>query len=178
MILALSGRRIDRADAEQARFPLLNVERVTASVRTMLIGTGATWLVSSAACGADLIALSEAGKLGIRRRVVLPFSREKFRESSVVDRPGDWGELYDEVMAELAQTGDVEIVNVADGEDPFRAACREILAEAAAIGKERHQDVGAVMVWDGNVRETPDYTSEFAAEAKTRGIPVFEIRTM
>ena len=178
MILALSGRRIDAADAQQARFPLQNVGRVSASVRTLLIGTGATWLVSSAACGADLIALSEAGKLGIRRRVVLPFSREKFRESSVVDRPGDWGELYDEVTSELAQTGDVEIVKVADGEDPFRATCREILAEAAAISKERRQDVGAVMVWDGNVRETPDYTLEFAAEAKTRGIPVLEIRTM
>jgi hypothetical protein len=34
------------------------------------------------------------------------------------------------------------------------------------------------MVWDGNVRENLDYTSEFAAEAKTRGIPVFEIRAM
>jgi hypothetical protein len=178
MILALSGRRIDRADAEQAQFPLPNVERVRAGVHTLLIGTGATWLVSSAACGADLIGLSEAGKLGVRRRVVLPFSRQKFRVSSVVDRPGDWGELYDEVMSELAQTGDVEIVNVAAGEDPFRVTYREILAEAAAIGKERRQDVGAVMVWDGNVRETLDYTSEFAAEAKTRGIPVFEIRTM
>jgi hypothetical protein len=109
---------------------------------------------------------------------VLPFSRQKFRVSSAVDGPGNWGELYDEVMSELAQTSDVEIVNVAAGEDPFRLTCREILAEAAAIGKERRQDVGAVMVWDGNVRETPDYTSEFAAEAKTRGIPVFEIRTM
>ena len=177
MILALSGRRIDAVDAEQARFPLQNVERVTAGVRTLLVGTGATWLVSSAACGADLIALSEAGKLGIRRRIVLPFGREKFRASSVVDRPGNWGELYDEVMSELAQTGDIEIVNVADGEDPFRATCREILAEAAAIGKERRQDVGAVMVWDGNVRETQDYTSEFARDAKTRGMPVFEIRT-
>jgi len=94
-----------------------------------------------------------------------------------VDRPEDGGELYDE-MSELAQTGDVEIVNVATGEDPFRVTCREILAEAAAIGKQRRQDVGAVMVWDGNVRETLDYAPEFAAEAKARGILVFEIRTM
>ena len=114
-------------------------------MRTLLIGTGATWLVSSAACGADLIALSEAGKLGIRRRVGLPFSLQKS-------------------MLRPVKTH-------------FRVTCREIL-EAAAIGKERRQDVGAVLVWDGNVRETLDYTSEFAAEAKTRGIPVFEIRTM
>jgi hypothetical protein len=177
MILGLSGRRIDATDAEQVRFPLQNVERVTASLRTLLIGTGATWLVSSAACGADLIALSEGGKLGIRRRVVLPFSRDKFRESSVVDRPGDWGELYDEVIAELGTTGDVLIVNAKDGDDPFRATCQEILYEAGTIGKERRQDVGAVMVWDGNVRETPDYTSEFGDEARARGMAVFEIKT-
>jgi hypothetical protein len=125
---------------------LQNVERVPASLRTLLIGTGATWLVSSAACGADLIALSEGGKLGIRRRVVLPFSRDKFRASSVVDRPGDSGELYDEVIAELGTTGDVLIVNAKDGDDPFRATCQAILYEVGTIGKQQRQDVGAVMV--------------------------------
>lgn len=77
--------------------------------------------MSSAACGADLIALPEGGKLGIRRRAVLAFSRDKFRESSEVDRPGGWGELYDEVIAELGTTGDVLIVNAKDGDDPCRA---------------------------------------------------------
>ena len=178
MILALSGRRIDADDAEQVRFPLRNVERVRASVHVLLVEEGTTWLVSSAACGADLIALSEAGKLGIRRRVVLPFDREKFRESSVVDRPGEWGGLYDEIMGELGSTSDVVIVKAKDGDDPFRATCGEILDEAVAIGEERRQSVGAVMVWDGNVRETPDYTSEFGAEAKARGMAVFEITTV
>jgi hypothetical protein len=177
MILALSGRRIDAVDAKQVRFPLHNVEGVRLAVRRVLIGSGASWLVSSAACGADLIALSEAGQLGIRRRIVLPFDREKFRESSVVDRPGDWGQLYDGIMGEVGATGDIVIVNVKDGEDAFRATCREILDEATAIGKERHQDVGAVMVWDGNVRETPDYTAEFGEEARAQGMSVFEVST-
>ena len=92
-----------------------------------------------------------------------------------MDRPGDWGELYDEVIAELGITGDVLIVNAKDGDDPFRATCQEILDEAGTIGKERRQDVRAVMVWD-NVRETPDYTPEFRDEA--RGIAVFEIKTL
>jgi hypothetical protein len=178
MILALSGRRIDAPDAQQVRFPLHNVEAVRLAVRRLLVNLGATWLVSSAACGADLIALLEAEKLGIRRRIVLPFDRTKFRESSVVDRPGDWGELYDEMISEAASTGDVVIVNAKDGNDPFRAACQEILNEASAIGEERHQTVVAAMVWDGNVRESPDYTSEFGAEAKARGMTVVEINTV
>jgi hypothetical protein len=178
MILALSGRRIDAADAEHARFPLQNVDRVSQAVRRLLVDQGVSWLVSSAACGADLIALSEAGQLGIRRRVVLPFAREKFREASVVDRPGEWGDLYDGIMDQLRSTGDILIVKGNDGEDPFRAACQEILDEAAALGKERRQTVGALMVWDGNVRNTPDYTSEFGTEAKARGMTVVEISTV
>jgi hypothetical protein len=33
-----------------------------------------------------------------RRRVILPFERRRFRETSVTDRPGDWGPLYDQVI--------------------------------------------------------------------------------
>jgi hypothetical protein len=165
MILALSGRRIDAPDTEQVRFPLDNVGDVRLAVRRLLVDLEVSWLVSSAACGADLIALSEAGKLGIRRRIVLPFDQAKFRESSVVDRPGEWGQLYDEIVADVGSTGNLVIVKVKDGNDPFRATCQEILDEANAIGKGQQQAVGAVMVWDGNVRETPDYTSEFGAEA-------------
>jgi hypothetical protein len=178
MILALSGRRIDAPDAELVRFPLDNIERVRQAIRRLFVAQGVSWLVSSAACGADLIALSEAGQLGIRRRIVLPFDRAKFRESSVVDRPGDWGELYDQIVADVGSTGDIVFVEAKDGNDPFRATCQEILNEAAAIGKERRQPVGAVMVWDGNVRETPDYTSEFGADAKARGMTVVEISTV
>jgi len=178
MILALSGRRIDAPDADQVRFPLDNIGRVRTELRELLVEQGVTWLVSSAACGSDLIALSEAGKLGIRRRVVLPFSREKFRESSVVDRPGDWGGLYDEVMDEVGATGNVVIAEVAKDEDPFQSACREILAEASAIGKERRQPVGALMVWDDNIRDAADYTAEFGAEARAQGMAVFTIKTV
>src|ERR1019366_7008755 len=98
MIIALAGRRVDSADAKESRFPLRNVGIVRTRARAALKEIGATALVSSAACGADLIALSEAGKLGLRRRVVLPFERSRFRDTSVTDRPGDWGPLYDQVL--------------------------------------------------------------------------------
>lgn len=178
MILGLSGRRIDAEDAEQVRFPLQNVEGVRLAVRRLLMGKEVTWLVSSAACGADLIALSEAGKLGIQRRVVLPFSREKFRESSVVDRPGEWGEPYDRVMDEVSASREVVIVSATDGEDPFAIASRAILENAMALGKERDETVGAAIVWDGEVRDTPDYTAEFGTDARKEGLAVFDVQTL
>ena len=61
-------------------------------IRALLNASAATILVSSAACGADLIALSEARELGLGLRIILPFARDKFRISSVADRPGIGGQ--------------------------------------------------------------------------------------
>jgi hypothetical protein len=44
----------------------------------MLVAERADALACSAACGADLIALEEAERLGIRRCLVLPFSPDRY----------------------------------------------------------------------------------------------------
>ena len=118
MIIALAGRRVDALDASQPRFPLQNVAKVGIAVRALLQQHNATAVVCSAACGADLIGLAEAGKLGLRRRIVLPFGREKFRETSVVDRPGEWGKLYDTVLDEVEAKGDLIVIEVVKAGDP------------------------------------------------------------
>src|SRR5262244_1087768 len=79
MIIALDGRRIDALDATRPRFPQQNVEIVRRRIRALLESENASILVSSAACGADLLALCEAASLGLRSRIVLPFDRETFR---------------------------------------------------------------------------------------------------
>lgn len=178
MILALSGRRIDAIGANQPRFPPANVDRVSEAVYRLLVQQGATVMVSSAACGADLIALVEAGKLGVRRRVVLPFSREKFRQTSVVDRRGEWARIYDTVLDEVDAMGDLVVMGELAKADPYTTTSRMILGEATAIGQERREAIGAVMVWDGKSRGNPDYTAEFGAEARKRGLVVFEILTI
>jgi len=178
MIIALAGRRVDAIHANEPRFPLQNVERVSHGVRALLEEHAATAVVSSAACGADLIGLSEAGKLGLRRRVILPFPREKFRESSVVDRPGKWGELYDRVLDEVESKGDVVVMQTVNDDEAYSAANRVILEEAMELGLQRNESVGATLVWDGVSRGENDYTAEFGAEARKRGFAVFEVSTV
>ena len=97
MIVALAGRRIDKPDADAPRFPLTGVDLVRGRLHHLLSEKKVTTFVCSAACGADLLALAAARDLGIRRRVILPFTRERFRVTSVVDRPGDWGPLFNAV---------------------------------------------------------------------------------
>lgn len=177
MIIALAGRRVDAPDASQPRFPLQNVEKVGTAVRALLQQHNATAVVCSAACGADLIGLAEAGKLGLRRRIVLPFGREKFRESSVVDRPGEWGKLYDRVLDEVEAKGDLVVIKVEKADDAYSATNRAILEDAIALGQAATEPVTAGLLWDGTSRGDKDYTDQFGAEARTRGLEVFEIPT-
>src|SRR5262245_24018604 len=61
VIIAMSGRRIDAKDAKATRFPLKNVALVKQRLDELFARVAATALVSSGACGADLVALTVAG---------------------------------------------------------------------------------------------------------------------
>jgi hypothetical protein len=177
MIIALAGRRVDATDATQRRFPLQNIRVVSERVRAMFKDHGATAVVCSAACGADLIALSEAGSLGLRRRVALPFDRTRFKETSVIDRPGQWGALYDEIIDQIEAAGDLMIVQRASDENPYSATNRKILDEALLLANRFHESVTAALVWDGITRGDDDLTEGFGVEARNRGLRVVEVST-
>lgn len=178
MIIALAGRRVDSAEAQEPRFPLPNVESVRTRVRAVLQEKGATALVSSAACGADLIALREAGQLGLRRRVILPSERRRFRETSVTDRPGDWGPLYDQILDAVEAAGDLVVLQNRPDDEGYSAANRAILDEALALATAVHEPATAILVWDGVPRDDHDLTEQFGIEARKRGLEVTEIRTI
>ena len=64
VVIAFAGRRIDAPDAEVARFPASRVDAAEARLEQVIRERGAVALVSSAACGADLVALAVAERLG------------------------------------------------------------------------------------------------------------------
>lgn len=178
MIIALAGRRVDAAGAKPPRFPMQNVDLVRIRVRAMLEAQGAKVLVCSAACGADLIALSEAGPLNLRRRVILPFNRKRFRDTSVTDRPGDWGTIYDRVLDEVQAKGDLVVMEETSDEEAYSAANLAILDEAASLAKQLDYPATAALVWDGVSRGDHDITEEFGIEARKRGLAVIEVKTV
>jgi len=178
MIIALAGRRVDAIDATQPRFPAQNVENVSAAIHALLQQQGATAVVSSAACGADLVGLTEAGKLGLRRKIVLPFSRDKFRDSSVVDRPGEWGGMYDTILDAVEANGDLVVIDTGKEDNPYSATNRAILDQAIALSQQSGESVAAVLLWDGVSRGKDDYTDQFGTEARNRGLEVFQVLTI
>ncbi|MGN6674074.1 MAG: hypothetical protein ACTHMA_12280, partial [Thermomicrobiales bacterium] len=110
MIVAVAGRRIDAVDAPVPRFPLANRRRVARRIAASLERLGATTLVASAACGADLLALDAAGTHSLRRRVILPYDEEWFLEDSVLDRPGRWAGMFRAQVAAAHTAGDLVIL--------------------------------------------------------------------
>ena len=151
-VIAMAGRRIDAPNAAASRFPLHNRERVGLAITAALQALQpVTAIVSSAACGADLLALDAAAALGITRRVILPYSVERFRATSVVDRPGDWGPLFDALVAQAIARGDLVILSDDDGDSDtaFAETNLAILAEAEALAATNAALRRALIVWDG-----------------------------
>lgn len=175
MVIALAGRRIDAPHTKEAHFAPQHESLVATRLGRFFQEQNATALVSSAACGADLLALEIAGELSLRRRIVLPFPPSRFRETSVADRPGDWAHRYDRLIAAVH---DVIVLNYPEN-DPstYSRANEAILDQAIALANQMHQPVGAAVVWDGQSRGPGDVTAQFLSAARARFSHVAEIPT-
>ncbi len=183
MVAVLAGRRVDADDTSAERFPLKNVENVKQKLKQGFIANNIQYLVCSGACGADLIALEVAGQLSIQRKMVLPFDAETFRASSVTDRPGDWGQLFDTIHEELHKESNVMILNYGkDGDDAYEKANFDILNTADLIfenldRKDNNKKV-AFIVWEGKPKDSNDTTDHFRKEAKKRVYMIEEINCL
>jgi hypothetical protein len=178
MVIALTGRRIDAPESPNPRFPLKNVPLVRERLRHFFSINVVTAFVSSAACGADLLALEEAHGRGIPIRIVLPFHPQRFRETSVADRPGGWCRLYDRIYAEADSRHAVTVLaSENEGEAAYLAVNDAILNEAASLACRFRHDVLAVVLWEGAPRGDSDVTEAFRVEAQRRGFPVSELST-
>lgn len=179
LVIAFAGRRVDAPDADVPRLPPSSTEAVRERLRLLFAELEADALVCAGACGSDLLALDAAGALGMRRRLVLPFDRARFRTTSVTDRAGtltDWGARYDRVLAALPSDDVVEMEGAEMGDEAYAAANRTILDEAEVLAGDGGS-VRAVIAWEGASRGTGDLTAAFAEEARARGFPVEEVRT-
>ena len=189
-ILVCAGRRIDAPDASPPRFPLGQIDQVSRQVEAVLREQRVTLVVSSAACGADVIVLELARRLGICFRIVLPSAPEQFRTSSVVDRPSsanwDWGVLYDQLVESAGKVGDLKILEgTPQGQLGYEAVNHALVREAITLGEQQSGRAGghglvqvrALMIWDGQPRGPQDLTLHFAEEARAQGLPILEILT-
>ena len=183
MIVAEAGRRIDAPGAQPSRFPLTRRSQVQRSVEAALRRLNATVVVCSAACGADLLTLAAARKLGLRRRIVLPYRADWFLADSVTDRPGRWKALYESLIAEAEASGDLITLKHARGsDDSFRAANDTIMSEAQRLARQESRRnptaaLAALIVWEGAPRGPDDITAHLMRQLEAAGARVEQTLT-
>jgi hypothetical protein len=182
-VVAFAGRRVDPVHPEVVRFPFENRDALGAVISEALKAKRAAVLISSAACGSDLVALQAASDLGLKNRIVLPFAPEIFRQTSVTDRPNPevWARLFDRLINEAASRDDL-IVLECDAQDKsaYTAANEAIIEEAiktsgATVPPMRRL---ALIAWEGSPRGPDDATADFANRARDKGFSVKVISTL
>lgn len=172
-VAALAGRRIDAQDADSLRFPLEEAEHVAKKLHRHFRQEHVKLLICSAACGADILALEVAEKLAIPAIIVLPVAPPLFRKISVTDRPGNWGERFDRLLAEARdRSGLVELGLNASDEHIFSVTNQWIIQTALESGFHRKL---AFVVWEGRSRGGDDSTAQFLNLARNHG---FEKRSI
>jgi hypothetical protein len=181
MIIGLAGRRIGPPADSQARFPDTNTGLVRERLKALLQEVGATSLVGSGACGADLLAMEVAGELHLDRTMFLPFDRKRFVTSSVCDRKyaRDWERVFQTIADEIDAKKRLIVLRDAGEEDAaYQAVNAAILDEIERLARAGRSPALAVVVWDGKPREGGDLTEAFKNEAQARSLPVREILTI
>ncbi len=173
-VVVAAGRRVDAPDAAAVRFPAANVDAVRQKIGDFFGREKASALVCSGACGADLLALQVADQRHVKRYIVLGAEPAEFRKSSVADRPGTWGELFDEAM----KGSKVEVLKVPDGQEGYLETNLKLLDRAQDVAKQLGTDVMALVIWDEKSRGADDVTDHFLQQAKLRKIPVTQISTL
>ncbi len=193
-IIAFAGRRIDAPDAVTVRFPLSEISAVYRRIETFVQHERVGTLICSAACGADLIALRAAITHGLDVQVILPFSVDRFRQTSVVDRPStsewNWNDVFDEVLDFAGRNDCLHVLETAaEGRAAYQAVNYAILDAALQTQQSStlrgaqelpgsSMNVQAAIAWDGRSRGSADLTFHFANAAWAKGLSVTEILTV
>ena len=173
-VIIEAGQRVDEPDAEIPRFPASKVSEVSRRIRKLLHKQNPRAVVCSADCGADLLLLQAAGEMHIEQVVLLPSEPKAFRKSSVTDRPGNWGELYDQVL----KTARVEILRLPEGQEVYLETNLKLLDRGEQLARENDVPAEALVIWNGTSRGPDDVTAHFLQDAKSRKMAVLEISTV
>lgn len=177
-VVTLAGRRPDAEDADKIRFPSTNADMVRQRLHELFQREAYKTLISSAACGTDLLAIGVALQLGMQTFIVLPFAPEVFRRLSVTDRPGDWGEPFDEVIGQAKQAGTLRILNYAEENTEAFLKTNEQMVALAQSQVQANITPVCVLVWDGQPKGEDDATQQFGHLCREAGFPVIEVSTL
>ena len=175
-VLVYSGHMIDAPGRPVPRFDPSMETEVGNAIRAQLRKLKPAVAYGSAACGADILCLEAVQELGSELHIVLPFSVEQFRATSVdIREDGHWGDRFERLLDSAT-----EVLVISDqppeGCDATYQYANLIMTGLARL---RAQHLGAglrgLAVWDGQVADQPGGTGSALQSWRDTGLEVDQV---
>jgi class 3 adenylate cyclase len=167
-VCVFSGHMLDKADQETPRFRLADIGRVRSEISDFFDSGSIGVAYSSAACGSDILFLEEAQSRGIESIIVLPFSPEEFRKSSVSFAGQDWENRFDRVLESASHVINLDDDPTAPGSIAYTYTNRYLDGAALLRARALDTETCCLAVWDHSKSRVGGGTSEIASHWESR----------
>lgn len=149
-VVIYTGHMIDGPDRSEPRFPPELETAVRADIRARLERLGPVAAYGSAACGADILCLECVAELGGELHIVLPYSAEQFRVTSVDVQPqGNWGDRFERLLKKANEVLVISQRPPPVGESIFQYGNLILTGLAKLRAQMLDTDLRGIAVWDG-----------------------------
>ncbi len=178
MIVVFAGNRPDESGIEERliRFPASAETAVATTIHRVLRKIRPAEVVGGASSGADTLFLEAATRLGIPRRVVLPFAADEYLKAAVKPSGALWVERAMRMLASRDTTVTVHDDGTRD-RSAFLKGNLALISKAVERAESQSVEPIAVVVrhLNGAKRSVSD---EFVDEAVARGLRVICVDPM
>jgi class 3 adenylate cyclase len=149
-VVVYTGHMIDAPGRYEPRFPPALESAVRADIRARLERLGPIAAYGSAACGADILCLECMAELGGELHIILPFSAEQFRATSVDLQPeGGWGDRFERLLEKANEVLVISQRPPPVGESIFQYNNLILTGLAKLRAQMLDTDLHGIAVWDG-----------------------------
>lgn len=168
------GHMVDPPRSSVSRFPSGMQGKIKEALRDRIQKLNIGFGYSSAACGADILFLEALLESRKEAFIVLPYSVEEFKRSSVTFAGGDWGARFDRVLKDAARVVFASQESLLNHDVSIRYANSYLRGLAQLRALRLDTRVLGLAVWDNRSDRKTGGTTDTLVEWKSIGFP-FEI---
>ena len=169
--LLFTGHMIDALGRATPRFPQTLALEAGVVIANQVAHFAPDIGIASGARGGDIVFHEACRSRGIMSRIVLPFSVDRFEQTSVAGIPGsDWVDRFRKLVTETPKN-DMIILNSGSADDPYDA-CNEAMLELAFSLSPKP---GLLALWDGERGDGKGGTASMVVAAERAGCSIVVI---
>jgi class 3 adenylate cyclase len=171
-VLVYTGHMVDAPDRARPRFNPTMEADIRADIYARLDQLRPAAAYGSAACGADILCLECVRELGGELHIVLPFSVDEFRATSVdLREDGRWGERFERLLEDASEVLVVSEQPPAGCPSTFEYANMVMTGLARLRATLLDTRLHGLAVWDGGPSDDAGGTHSVVTAWRQSGVP-------